>query len=206
MVEHAVSAGSAPNDLVELGRITAAHGVRGWVKVLPYSADAQCLLAARVWWLKTPDSALNPGVLSLPAATEVRASRMQGKLLVAQLGAIDERDGAHALRGYTVWAPRSDFPPAQPGEYYWVDLLGCDFYGEREGQRAYLGRVDEVLDNGAHAVLRIRCGGLDEQGGFIPLLNVRGKPQDMLVPFVDAHVQGVDLVARRMDSNWPAEF
>lgn len=206
MVEHAASAHGTPDDLVELGRITAAHGVRGWVKVQPYSADAQCLLAAQVWWLRTPDSALNPGVLSRPSAIEVRASRMQGKLLVAQLGAIDERDGAEALRGYTVWAPRSDFPAAEPGEYYWVDLLGCDFYGERDGQPAYLGRVDEVLDNGAHAVLRIRCGALDEQEGFVPQLNARGKPQEFLVPFVDAHVQGVDLIARRMDSNWPAEF
>ncbi|MBV6271598.1 ribosome maturation factor RimM [Alcaligenaceae bacterium CGII-47] len=206
MVEGTASVHGAPSDLVELGRITAAHGVHGWVKVQPYSADAQCLLAAQVWWLKAPDSALNPGVLSHPSTIKVRASRMQGKLLIAQLGAIDERDGAQALRGYTVWAPRSDFPAAQPGEYYWVDLLGCDFYGERAGLPAYLGRVDEVLDNGAHAILRIRCGTLDEHNEFVPLLNARGKPQDMLVPFVDAHVQGVDLLARRMDSNWPAEF
>lgn len=205
MAEHAAAHG-VPDDLVELGRVAAAHGVRGWIKVQPYSADAQCLLAAQVWWLRAPDSALNPGALSRPFDIEVRASRMQGKFLVAQLGTIDERDGAEALRGHTVWASRSDFPAPEPGEYYWVDLLGCDFYGERDGQAAYFGRVDEVLDNGAHAVLRIRCGVLDEQGGFVPRLNARGKPQDILVPFVDAHVQGVDLTARRMDSNWPAEF
>lgn len=205
MVEYA-AAHDAPDDLVELGRITAAHGVRGWVKIHPYSADAQCLLATRVWWLKTPDSILSPGVLSRLSTIDVRASRIQGKLLVAQLGAIDERDGAEALRGYTVWVSRSDFPVAEPGEYYWVDLLGCDFYGERNGQPAYLGRVGDVLDNGAHAVLRIRCGTLDEQEDFVPLLNARGKPQELLVPFVDAHVHGVDLIARRMDSDWPAEF
>lgn len=206
MVERAAPAPGVPDDLVELGRITAAHGVRGWIRVQPYSADAQCLLAAQVWWLRAPDSALDPGVFSHPSPLEVHASRMQGKVLAAQLGAVADRDAAEALRGYTVWAPRSDFPAAQPGEYYWIDLIGCDFYGVRDGLPAFLGRVDEVLDNGAHAVLRIRCGMLDEQDEFIPLLNARGKPQDMLVPFVDAHVQGVDLAARRMDSNWPAEF
>lgn len=206
MAEHAMSAHDAPGDLVELGRITGAHGVHGWIKVQPYSVDAQCLLAARIWWLRAPDSALNPDVLPLAFAIEVRASRMQGKFLVAQLGTIDERDGAQALRGHTVWAPRSSFPVPEFGEYYWVDLLGCDFYGERDGVPAFLGRVDEVLDNGAHAVLRIHCGTLDEQDRFIPSLNTRGKPQDILVPFVDAHVHSVDLIARRMDSNWPAEF
>jgi len=38
------------------------------------------------------------------------------------------------------------------------------------------------------------------------LLNAKGKPAEMLVPFVRAHIQAVDLAARRIDSDWPADL
>ncbi|MDN5843181.1 MAG: ribosome maturation factor RimM [Alcaligenaceae bacterium] len=206
MAGPAVSPGPAPDDLVEVGRIVDAHGIRGWVKVQPYSADAQVLLATRRWWLKAPDPLSDPGVFASAFSMQVVTSRFQGKWVVAQFTGLVDRNAAEALRNHTVWASRAEFPAAQAGEYYWVDLIGCDFFGERDGAPAYLGRVAEVFDNGAHAVLRIACGALDEQGGFTPVLDARGRPRDILVPFVQAHVPSVDLTARRVDSNWPAEF
>lgn len=206
MVGRAVSPGPAPDDLVEVGRIVDAHGIRGWVKVQPYSADAQVLLATQTWWLKAPDPLSDPGVFASARSIEVVSSRLQGKSVVAQFAGLVDRNAAEALRNHTVWASRAEFPVAQADEYYWVDLIGCDFFGERDGAPTYLGRVAEVFDNGAHALLRIACGVLDGQGGFTPELDARGRPKDMLVPFVQAHVQGVDLMARRVDSNWPAEL
>lgn len=206
MAGREASTGSVPDDLVEVGRIVDAHGVRGWVKVQPYSADAQVLLATRSWWLKTPDPLADPGVFASALPVEVIACRHQGKSVVAQFAGLADRNAAEALRGRTIWASRAQFPAADEGEYYWVDLIGCAFYGERDGLPVCLGHVAEVLDNGAHGVLRIVCGAFDGQGGFVPEQDERGRPREMLVPFVEAHVQGVDLEARRVDSDWPADF
>lgn len=196
-----------PDDLVELGHVLGAHGVRGWLKVQPYSTDAQALLRAPAWWLRTPDSALNPGVSSWVRAFNVQASRMHGgRFVVAQLDGIDDRDAAQALRGATLWAPRASFPQAAADEYYWVDLIGCDFYGQSDGTSCFLGRVDQVFDNGAHGVLRIQRGMLDGQGGFQAAQDAQGRPVQTLVPFVQAHVHQVDLAARRIDSDWPDDF
>ncbi|MGB6242124.1 MAG: ribosome maturation factor RimM [Castellaniella sp.] len=199
---------AVPDDLVEVGRVAAAHGVRGWLKVQPYSPQAEALSNAPVWWLKAPDSVLEPGALSRLRHMQVQACRRQaGQGLLAQLAGIDDRDTAESLRAYTVWVPRAAFPAADADEYYWVDLIGCDFYGQSEsGASVLLGQVDQVLDNGAHAVLQIACGERDPAGIFQARRDAKNRPVQVLVPFVAAHVQQVDLPGRRIDSDWPAEF
>jgi 16S rRNA processing protein RimM len=199
---------AAPPDLVELGRIVAAYGIRGWVKVQPHSAQADVLLGTASWWLKAPVP-VHGGAGALPYARRagVQASRTQGAAVVAQLDLAPDRDAAESLKGYTVWVPRGEFPAPETDEYYWVDLIGCRLYGAAEdGASALIGVVRDVADNGAHAVLRVERAGLDAQGMPVPMLDAKGRAQEVLVPFVAAHVQAVDLAARRIDSDWPLDF
>lgn len=199
---------AVPDDLVEVGRVAMAHGVRGWLKIQPYSPQADALLNAPVWWLKAPDSVLEPGALSRLRGMTVQACRRQGgQFLVAQLAGVGDRDAAESLRAFTLWVPRAAFPAAEDDEYYWVDLIGCDFYGQSEsGASVPLGRVGQVLDNGAHAVLQVDCGACDDAGVFQARQDAKGRPVQVLVPFVAAYVHRVDLPNRRIDSDWPADF
>ena len=201
----AATSNAAPTDLIELGRITAAYGVKGWVKVQPHSANAEVLLSASQWWLTRPVPELARGaVASAPVAFKIVQVRSQGATVVAQLKGIADRDQAEALRGYSVQAPRGSFPAPQEDEYYWVDLIGCALYTSANGEPALIGVVGEVLDNGAHAVLKILCQKAGDQGPE-PILDAKGRPAEMLVPFVRAHIHAVDLAARRIDSDWPAD-
>jgi len=126
---------------------------------------------------------------------------------VAQLQGVDDRDQAEAMRGCVVMAARSAFPAAAEGEYYWVDLIGCDLYTTDQGaEPELLGPVVEVLDNGAHAILRVQRKAADASGALQPVLDAKGRALELLVPFVQAHIQNVDLVARRIDSDWPADY
>ncbi|MDY0309525.1 MAG: ribosome maturation factor RimM [Castellaniella sp.] len=196
-----------PNDLVEVGRVVNAHGVRGWLKILPHSPQADALAGASVWWFKAPDPMLGSGALARPRALKIRACRRQGgQFLAVQADGISDRNMAETLRGHTVWVSRASFPAAAEDEYYWVDLIGCDVHGLGDDGPRLLGRVDQVLDNGAHAILQVMLGAPDADGVFQPLTDARGRPRHALVPFVAAHVQSVDLQARRIDSDWPADF
>ncbi len=207
MADSAFLDAAPPDDLVEVGRVAAAHGVRGWLKIQPYSPQADALLNAPTWWLKAPDPTLGTGAPLRPRGLNVRACRRQaGQFLAAQADGITDRDAAEALRGYTVWVPRTAFPSAGDDEYYWIDLIGCDFHGMGDGGPRRLGRVEQVLDNGAHAVLQVALEAPDADGVFQPLSDARGRPRHVLVPFVAAHVQHVDIRARRIDSDWPADF
>jgi 16S rRNA processing protein RimM len=196
----------APEDLVELGRIVSAYGVRGWIKVQPHSSDARTLLAADVWWLKAPVPLGKTGALSSPLPARVLSSRPQGATVVAQLDSVPDRDHAETMKGYTVWVSRASFPAAEDDEFYWVDLIGCRLFGEHEGQPALIGEVVEVIDNGAHGILRVARATQNSDGELAFLQTDKGRAEEVLVPFVRAHVHTVDLANKRLDSNWPVEF
>lgn len=195
----------APEDLIELGRITGAHGVRGWIKIQPYSDDAAVLSGSRRWWLKTPEQGSGNGGETIKAVA-VQACHPHGGLLLAQLQGLSDRDAAQSLRGGVVCVSRADFPKATEDEYYWVDLIGCDFYGSGPAGPAFFGRVDHIFDNGAHAVLQVRRGTLDPDRRFQAHQRPDGGAIHILVPFVAAHIQHVDLAGRRIDSDWPEDF
>lgn len=212
---------ATPQDLVELGRVVSAYGVKGWIKIQPHSSQAEVLLAARTWWLApravspTPrasgpsGSAPSAGFAApaAPRAVKVLAARPQGSTVVASLEGMADREQAEAMRGQGVYVSRSDFPPLEPGEYYWVDLIGCLVYGEDGAEPVLLGRVSEVADNGAHALLKVQRLAMDPvQPDPRPVLTAKGQQQEILVPFVDAHLLSVDVAGRRIDTNWPLDY
>jgi len=177
-----------PPDLVEMGRVVAAFGVQGWLKIKPHSSQPDVLLGTDTWWLQPP-SALS-GADPQPFA--VRSSRMHAAFVLAHLHGVDDRDAAHALKGHSIWISRAAFPAPSLEEWYWVDLMGCQLYGQDSGQPVVLGKVAEVSDNGAHAMLHVQTAG--------------AKQKTVLVPFVAKHVLAVDVAAKRIDTNWPVDF
>jgi len=214
---------TAPDDLIELGRIVSAYGIRGWVKVQPHSAQAEVLRAAPIWWLCSPAPPAHLGAKAVAGSSSapwnpvmlpraVKQVRPQGATVVADLEGIGDRDIAESMRGYTVHVSRKDFPAARGDEYYWVDLVGCMVYGQDDqspvaANSVLIGEVAEVIDNSAHALLRVvRLSSADAQSAPTPVLDEKGRPQEVLVPFVAAHVQHVDIAARRIDTDWPLDF
>lgn len=164
-----------PDDLVVVGRVSGAYGVRGWIKVVPFSdARDSVLRAVPRWWLGGRQH-------------EVLESRPQGSSVVAQLRGVADRNGAEALKGAEVTISRAAFPAAGAGEYYWIDLVGCEVVNPAG---TVLGVVTELQEFGAH-----------------PVLAVRG-PDDVerLIPFVDRHVLSVDLAGRRIVADWDLDY
>jgi 16S rRNA processing protein RimM len=199
----------APDDLVEVGRVVGAYGIKGWIKVQPYSASADALLAeapdfsARqaLWWLTRQAS------VPAPISYAVRAVKKHGAVVVAQLTDIDDRDQAVQLSGMSIHISRRLFPPPAEDEYYWIDLIGCTVFGMHDGAPVLLGTVDQVLDNGAHALLQVLRQCQMEAGGPLEAVrDTKGRPVEVLIPFVQAHISHVDLAGRRIDSNWALDF
>lgn len=198
---------TVPTDLVEVGRVISAYGVKGWVKVHPYSADAEVLLSAKRWWLQKPVPPNKAGHLDTASAqlyTVVR-SRPHSATVIAQFQGFDDRDQAEKLKAHTVWVSRADFPSVDEDEHYWVDLIGCLLYGDRNGQSVLVGKVEHVFDNGAHAVLEVHTGTLNDQAQFIAQLDAKKRPIVELIPFVDAYVHHVDIKTKQIHTTWPLD-
>lgn len=186
--------GALPDDLIEVGYVGAAYGIRGWIKIQPHADDASALLHARRWWLLKPPA----GVLGAAGAVSAEAlcvkiaqSREHSGTVVAQAVGVSDRSHSEALKGRRVWIRREDFPAPDENEFYWVDLIGCAVSNE---QGELLGEVSGLIDNGAHQILQVAHALPD------------GKTGERLIPFVDAFLRSVDIKARQVVVDWGLDY
>ena len=155
------------DELVAVGRIGPARGVRGDVFVEPLTdaPDERFAVGAR---LQTEPATAGP--------LEVQAASGASGKLVVHFAGIDRRDAADALRGVVLCVVGAQRPPlADPEEYYDSDLVGLDV---RTLAGAQLGPVIDVRHAGDATHLVVHCDG-----------------RDRLIPFVTAIVPTVDLAA-----------
>jgi 16S rRNA processing protein RimM len=159
-----------------MGRIATPFGVKGWVKVQPYSEDPGALMDFESWRVGRGEQQKH---------YSVEAIQDHGKALIAKLAGIDDRDAAYALRGQEISVAKTDLPPPQENEFYWSDLIGLTVVN-REGIE--LGKVDSLMESGAN-----------------DLLVVKGT-REHLIPFVAAFVGKVDLAGGTIEVDWGEDY
>ncbi|BDI07766.1 ribosome maturation factor RimM [Sphaerotilus microaerophilus] len=217
-----------PDDAVEVARIADAWGVKGWVRVEPYARDPKALLSSRRWFLQPPAGRSRPaGAPTLPGVLRITLVKEHGDGVIASAQEIPDRNTAEALRGARVFVSRASFPTAAQDEYYWVDLIGLEVVN-RAG--VLLGTVADLLDTGAHSVLRVQLPEgeraatssspepeaapetpPDEAAPAAPARRSRRKvpeaePAERLIPFVAAYIDEVKLAERRILVDWEADY
>jgi len=177
-----------PADAIEVGRISDAWGVKGWFKVISHSASPEALFSSRSWLLQPTER----GATSFEgtALLRIRDIKEHSDSIVACAHDVDDRSAAEALKGARIFVPRSSFPTAGEGEYYWVDLIGLDVVN-REG--VTLGKVMDLMATGPETVLVLEY-------------EEHGKSAERMIPFVSAYVDTVDLEARRIKVDWQADY
>jgi len=183
---------SWPADAVEVGAVIDAYGLKGWLKIAPHAQDGEALLSARRWWLLKG----REGQAHRERHSALRVSaKVHGDSVVGQLSGVADRDAALLLRGARVYVSRAEFPAPAADEYYWVDLIGLDVANEAGVE---LGKVADLIDNGAQSVLRVTYPSTDKDG----------KPAtgERLIPFVGVFVKTVDLAAKRIVVDWEADY
>jgi 16S rRNA processing protein RimM len=162
-----------------MGRIAAPFGVKGWVRVEPFTAAVKNLLAYPTWWIGGGDDWQERAVIEAKA---------HGRAVVARLAGCDDRDAALRLRGSEVAVPRARLPQTQPNEYYWADLIGLKVASTAGVD---FGSVTRILATGANDVLVVQ-GASDGP--------------ERLIPFIADVIADVDLEAGVMRVNWDADY
>ena len=181
-------AATLPEDAIEVARIADAWGIKGWFKVIALSSDPQALLRAKHWFLQPPEKGARnfQGTVQL----DIRQARVHSDVIVGWAEGIDDRTMAEKLRGARVFISRAAFPKTDDGEYYWVDLLGLSVVN-REG--VALGVVSDLMATGPQTVL-------------VLAYEEDGKPQERLIPFVDAFVDEVSLPEKSITVDWQPDY
>jgi 16S rRNA processing protein RimM len=125
--------------------------------------------------------------------------------VVARLMGVAGRDAAEALKGAVVQIARSHFPALSDEEFYWVDLIGLAVENQ---QGEALGVVSDLMDNGAHPILRIEplvaAIAIDAAGADTDA--AKSKVAEILIPYVDQFVKSVSLAEKKIVVDWGLDY
>ena len=128
-------------DLIMVGRVAGAFGVRGEVRITSFTAEPLALVDYRT--LLREDG--SPGLT-------LTGGRVAKGGVVARAQEVATRDEAEALRGLKLYIPRATLPEPDDDEFYVADLVGMEV---RSLEGDVLGRVRSVRDFGAGDLLEI---------------------------------------------------
>jgi 16S rRNA processing protein RimM len=151
-----------------LGRIAAAHGVRGDVLIKTFTERPEDI------------AAYGPLDDGRGRSLTVKVVRVTPKGVVARIAGVADRNGAEALKGIGLHIGRDRLPAPEDGQFYHADLIGL---AAVDPEGAAIGQVVGVFNHGAGDMLEVR-------------LAATGKTE--LVAFTDAFVPDVDLKAGRV--------
>lgn len=188
MMPHGLEAADLPADAVEVGRIADAWGVKGWFRVVPFSAQPEALFSSKRWFLLPSEKGVS--AFSGGAKLSIMEAKSHSDGVVACARDVDDRNRAETLRGARIFVPRSSFPTATSDEYYWVDLIGLAVVN-REG--LCLGQVRELLSTGPQTVMVLSQA-------------VDGATVERMIPFVAVYVDDVDLSSGRILVDWQLDY
>jgi 16S rRNA processing protein RimM len=160
-----------------VGRIGAAHGVRGEVKLWSFTAEPWAI--ADYGPFETADGG---GLIEIETLREAK------DFFVARLAGVTDRDAAERLRNVDLFVPRERLPAPQDGEFYHADLIGLR--AETPAGVAF-GTVTAIHNFGAGDLLEIAPAA----GG-----------DTVLIPFTGAVVPQVEIAAGRLIVDPPAGF
>lgn len=131
-----------PRNPVQLGVVGAAHGIRGEVRVKPFTEDPSSLEAYDP--LYTADGRVLR-ITALRAARDVAIVRFEG---------VTDRNAAEALTGESLFVDRSALPEElEDEEFYHADLIGLPVFDETDEE---VGKVVAIHNFGAGDILEIR--------------------------------------------------
>lgn len=131
-----------------MGRIGAAHGIRGEVRIQSFTEEPLALGDYG------PFTTNRPGLV-----IEIEAARATTNVLVARLKGITDRTAAEKLNGVELYVERGRLPlPDDVDDFYHTDLIGLD---ARLNDGSVLGKVIAIPNFGASDLIEVR----DERSG-----------------------------------------
>jgi len=163
-------------NLVIIGKIISAYGIKGWVKIRPFTETAKNFIQYKTQFLSRNQKDWN--------RVEIKEIKIQGQDLIADIGLTD-RDQSISYKGYFLAIARNQLPQLPEDEFYWDDLIGLKVI---DVDREDLGKVVGLIETGANDVL------------------VVSGDRERLIPYIPQVIKKVDTHNQLIEVDWDKEF
>ena len=130
----------ASNERIVIGRIGAAHGIRGELRIIPLTDFPERFATLRE-------------VMGGDELLHIESVKPQGKNFLMRFREYAVREDAQKLTGRLLTVARAEAAPLDEGEYYVFDIVGLTVYDEEDNE---LGTVENVLRTGSNDVYAVR--------------------------------------------------
>ena len=124
-------------EFLEIGQIVNTFGIKGMVKVKPFTDDITRFDDLEKVYVETNKQ---------KKVYEIEEVKYHKDMVMLKFKGIDRVEDAELLRNSYLKVNRQDEPELEEGTYYIVDLLGLDVYSD-EG--ILLGKVEDIFNNGS---------------------------------------------------------
>ena len=145
------------NSRLVIGKITAAHGVRGEVTVFPLTDDARRFLKLKDVFLCNEDA-------ENESAITIKNARIDRDRVLVKFEGCEDRDKAESYKGRFISIDRKDAVKLKEGSFFIEDLKGLNVTDDNRGE---LGSIKDVYKSGPKHIVMVQRSG----------------KQDLLVPF-----------------------
>ena len=132
-------------EFLEVGQVVGTHGVRGTMRVKPWSDESDFLSDFKRVYLDKGETEL-----------KIVSAKAHGNVTLLDIKGIDSIEKAEALRGKVLAVSRDDIALPE-GRYFVDELMGCAVTDADTGEN--LGTITDVSKTGANDVWHITKGG-----------------------------------------------
>lgn len=131
-------------EFLEIGKFVGTHGVRGMVRIQPWSDDGEFLTQFKKFYLDG-------------GATKIEISKIapHGNVVIAQIKGVDSIEDAEKYRNKTLFVKRDDARLPE-GRYFISEIIGSQVFDADTDK--LLGTLSDVSPTGANDVWHIKSG------------------------------------------------
>ena len=150
---------------LEVGQIVNTFGIKGEVKVVPFTDDIKRFDDLKNVYVKTKKESKQ---------YKVENVKYHKNMVLIKLEGINNVESAETLRNAFLEIDRKDAIPLEEGTYFIADLIGLEVYTE-EGK--LLGKVDDIYNTGSNDIYVVK----DELGKQILLPGIKEVIKEVLL-------------------------
>ena len=129
------------DNLILMGKIAATHGIKGQLRIVPYSGMVDNLLLCKSLFVRDAKGGL--------AQCAVTAATVHGKKLLVALEGFSGINQVLHFVGCEVLLHKEQLAEPEEGEYYWNDLIGMKVV-TTDG--VDLGILESIIETGSNDV------------------------------------------------------